>query len=172
MVLHVVDVGRRCCPRAAPCWWQVPPCVGAATVGAAALAVGLPLAASQRVAVPAASKGDSPGRVAAPCGLTTGSHPLWPGRGCCLHPQAPPILALAMPMGGRACWRLPLHGALDMPGRPVAGGLSRSRLPRHDRGWPALHGGWPWLATPTWGLAVAGHPCSSLPSPRKHSKNA
>ncbi|RWV97169.1 hypothetical protein GW17_00040061 [Ensete ventricosum] len=33
-----------------------------------------------------------------------------------------------MPAGGRACWRLPLQGALAMAGHPLAGGLGRSRL--------------------------------------------
>ncbi|RWV96698.1 hypothetical protein GW17_00040572 [Ensete ventricosum] len=41
----------------------------------------------------------------------------------------------------RVCWRLPLQGALVMVGRPLVGGLGRSRLP---------------LAA---GLALGGRPC-------------
>ncbi|RRT57889.1 hypothetical protein B296_00014984 [Ensete ventricosum] len=58
-----------------------------------------------------------------------------------------------MPAGDRACWRLPLQGALAVAGRPLVGGLSRSRLP---------------LATD---LAMAVYPSSSLPSLRKRSNN-
>ncbi|RWW82003.1 hypothetical protein BHE74_00009561 [Ensete ventricosum] len=53
--------GKCCCPRAAPRGRAMPPCAGAAPVGAAALI------------------GDSSGRGAAYCGLATGSRPLQPG---------------------------------------------------------------------------------------------
>ncbi|RRT33145.1 hypothetical protein B296_00030862 [Ensete ventricosum] len=42
--------------------------------------------------------------------------------------QVPPLQEPTMPAGGRACWRLPLQGALAMVGRPLARGLGRSRL--------------------------------------------
>ncbi|RWW60324.1 hypothetical protein BHE74_00032690, partial [Ensete ventricosum] len=70
----------------------------------------------------------SPGYGAAPCGLTTGSRPLWPGRGRCLRPQAPPLQAPTMPAGDRACWRLPLQGALAVAGHPCKG-PSHGQLP-------------------------------------------
>ncbi|RRT31478.1 hypothetical protein B296_00058587, partial [Ensete ventricosum] len=34
---------------------------------------------------------------------------------------------------------------VTVAGRPLAGGLGRSRP---GRGWSTLHGGWPWLAAP------------------------
>ncbi|RWW39889.1 hypothetical protein BHE74_00054739 [Ensete ventricosum] len=64
---------------------------------------------------------------------------------------------------------LPLAGAAGLPfglapvatNRPLAGGLGRG-----------LAAAWPWVVGLAWGLAVPGRPSSSLPSLRKHSKNA
>ncbi|RWV80090.1 hypothetical protein GW17_00058686 [Ensete ventricosum] len=59
-----------------------------------------------RLLLPAvALAGNSPGHGDAPCGFTAGSRSLQPGLRQCLRPQA-----LAMPMGDRGCWRLPLMG--------------------------------------------------------------
>ncbi|RRT32473.1 hypothetical protein B296_00058923 [Ensete ventricosum] len=52
-----------------------------------------------------------------------------------------------MPAGGRACWRLPLQGALTIA----------------SIGCP-LQQAWPWVASLAWGLAVVGRLSSSLPS--------
>ncbi|RWW02441.1 hypothetical protein GW17_00034468 [Ensete ventricosum] len=64
----------------------------------------------------------------------------------------------------------PLRTAVPTSGsHPLRAGPSRSRSPT-CRG--ALAAAWPWVAGPTWGLAVAGRPSSLLPSLRKRSKNA
>ncbi|RWV82343.1 hypothetical protein GW17_00056163, partial [Ensete ventricosum] len=60
--------------------------------------------------------------------------------------ELPPLQATALATAG-----------LAVGGRPSMG---------VGRGWPALHGGWPWVASPAWGLAVASYP-SLLPSLRK-----
>ncbi|RWW21143.1 hypothetical protein GW17_00014708, partial [Ensete ventricosum] len=51
----------------------------------------------------------------------------------------------------------------------VAAHRARRRRPYLQGAWVAA---WPWVAGPTWGLAVAGRPSSSLPLLRKCSKNA
>ncbi|RWV96602.1 hypothetical protein GW17_00040668 [Ensete ventricosum] len=63
--------------------------------------------------------------------------PLRPGHGCCLRSEAPPLQAPAMPAGDRACWRLPLQGALAVAGRPLAAGLAVGgrHFTRAGRGW-------------------------------------
>ncbi|RWW53220.1 hypothetical protein BHE74_00040307 [Ensete ventricosum] len=137
--LHAIGVGsrpcgKRCCPRVAPRGRAVPPCAGAAPAGAVALA------------------GGSPGRGAALCRLATGSHSLWPGRRrqpIAAWPRALPTLASVAPAGasharGRSCILAvaPARGFGCCRSQPAA------PCSRPGRGWPALHGGWPWLAAP------------------------
>ncbi|RWW37465.1 hypothetical protein BHE74_00057409, partial [Ensete ventricosum] len=84
---------------------------------------------------------------------------------------ATPATGAAAPVGGRPLraghWRPPLvscrlwatasmgdspYGlALAASSRPLVGGLGHSRLP--------LQSAWPWVAAPTTGLVMAGHPC-------------
>ncbi|RWW21053.1 hypothetical protein GW17_00014804 [Ensete ventricosum] len=84
----------------------------------------MPPCAGAALAGAAALAGSSPSRGAAPCGLAAGSRPL----------QAP-----AMPAGDRACWRLSLQGPLAVSGRPIVGGLGRSRP-----GQPCMGAGYGW----------------------------
>ncbi|RRT32213.1 hypothetical protein B296_00052230, partial [Ensete ventricosum] len=64
---------------------------------------------------------------------------------------------------------LPLQGALATPDRPLAGGQAMVVA----KPWPvAPIGAWPWPTTLAESLAVVGHHLSSLPSLRKHKKNA
>ncbi|RZS19363.1 hypothetical protein BHM03_00051751, partial [Ensete ventricosum] len=78
------------------------------------------------------------GRGAAPCGLATGSHHLWPSSGRCLCPQAPPMQVPTMPAGGHTYWQLPLQG-----------GFGYGQLPPCRGPWPQP--AWPWLAGLAWG---------------------
>ncbi|RRT62535.1 hypothetical protein B296_00003046, partial [Ensete ventricosum] len=79
----------------------------------------------------------------------------------CLRPQAPPLQAPTMPAGDRACWRLPLQWPLAVAGRPLAGGVGRSRLALTDS---LAMGGRPYMG--------AGRPSHSLPLLQKCSKKA
>ncbi|RWW46996.1 hypothetical protein BHE74_00047041 [Ensete ventricosum] len=81
-----------------------------------------------------------------------GNHPLWPSRGWCLRPQAPPLQAPAMPAGGRGFWRLHLLVVAPCGLATPTRGFSRGR--------PPLQVAWPWLAAPARGLDVANHPFS------------
>ncbi|RWW03168.1 hypothetical protein GW17_00033689, partial [Ensete ventricosum] len=118
--LHAVDVGscpydKRCCPRAAPrgrCRLvRALPLQEWPPLQAAALVVGLPLMASQRVATP--------------CGQAVGaSHAR----------ERPRMLAAALASSFGRGRPPPCRGAWLQQIAPCS---------RPDRGWPALHGGWP-----------------------------
>ncbi|RWW20915.1 hypothetical protein GW17_00014954 [Ensete ventricosum] len=68
----------------------------------------------------------------------------------CFCLQSTARLRAAAPAGGR-----PLQGAWPQPATPLQGGLGYSR-PGH--GCPALHGAWPWLASPPWGVGHGWSP--------------
>ncbi|RZR95085.1 hypothetical protein BHM03_00023887 [Ensete ventricosum] len=89
------------------------------------------------------------------------------------HPTAGPLAGAALPAAAAPVgWPQPVVPTGMAPGDYNPCGRSPpcwGPWPRPGRGWPALHGGWPWVAGPAWGLAVAGRPFSSL---QKRSKNA
>ncbi|RZS22038.1 hypothetical protein BHM03_00054758 [Ensete ventricosum] len=117
--------GRRCCLWAAPHEIAVSP---------------------RRGATPA---GGSPGRGAAPCGLTACSRHLRPGRG-----RLPLVVApwIAGPTATATAGGLPLQGAWPQSAAPLQGGLSCSRPP------PCRC-----PVDPTMGLAVAVQGRSYIP---------
>ncbi|RRT35665.1 hypothetical protein B296_00058201, partial [Ensete ventricosum] len=61
----------------------------------------------------------------------------------------PPLKVPAMPVGSRACWQLPLQGALAVVGRHLARGLGRNWLPLATDlavgGWPCMGASRGWL---------------------------
>ncbi|RZS23644.1 hypothetical protein BHM03_00056608, partial [Ensete ventricosum] len=113
----------------------------------------------RRLSLPVGShpaKGRPPLLVA---GLAAGGSPL---RAPCSRPP------LRAPRCKRVCPRVIValtgYCACERRRPPLRAGSGSNRSPR-------CRGPWPWVAGPTWGLAVVGRPSSSLPSLRKRSKN-
>ncbi|RWW36068.1 hypothetical protein BHE74_00058938 [Ensete ventricosum] len=108
----------------------------------------------------AAPRGRSPCRSDRPCRRQP-----WPW-GSPLRPcsgQPPPVpwpRALPMPASAAPTGANHARGRPRMLAATPVRGLGRNRS---SRGWSALHGGWPWLATLAKGLAMADHPLSLLP---------